>query len=235
MQQPKYLYLGLLLGLSSAVWAQNSAPPSPPPTSSFPQDASGLSKDKTFPEDEPAPTAPPNDSPKKRVPSNAPSNAPPRSDSVQVDDLGSAPGDSSSKDTQKDSQIDLDAPTDDAKAHPQSSAALADAVGSGGITEFHTWDPHKAAKSVEVGDFYFRRKNYRAAEDRYREALHYKDDDAVATIRLAVCLEKQGISDDARAEYESYLKILPHGPQASEAQKAIDRLKAQAIAAKPAQ
>ena len=49
----------------------------------------------------------------------------------------------------------------------------------------------------------------------------------MATIRLAVCLEKLRIWDDARAEYESYLKILPHGPQASEAQKAINRLKAQ--------
>jgi tetratricopeptide (TPR) repeat protein len=153
--------------------------------------------------------------------------APPRSDSVQVDDLGPGVGDSSSKDT----QVDLSPPADDAKAHPESAAALTDseaaASGRAGVTEFHSWDPHKAAKSIEVGDFYFERQNYRAAEDRYREALHYKDNDAVATIRLAECLEKLGIPDDARAEYESYLRILPHGPQASEAKKALDRLKAQ--------
>jgi len=153
--------------------------------------------------------------------------APPRSDSVQADDLGSGVGQSSSKDT----QVDLSPPGDDARAHPQSSAAVSDAeaatLGAGAVTEFHTWDPHKAAKDVEVGDFYFKRQNYRAAEDRYREALRYKDNDAVATIRLAVCLEKLQIWDDARAEYESYLKILPNGPQASEAQKAINRLKAQ--------
>jgi len=152
---------------------------------------------------------------------------PPRSDRVQVEDLGTATGESSSKDT----QMDLSAPADDAKAHPQSSAAVADAeavaLSGNGVSEFRTWDPHKAAKDVEVGDFYFKKKNYRAAEGRYREALRYKDNDAVATIRLAVCLEKLGILDDARAEYESYLKILPHGPQAPEAQKAIDRLKAQ--------
>ena len=156
-----------------------------------------------------------------------PNLAPPRSDRVQVDDLGPNVGESSSKDT----QLDLSPPADDAKVHPQSSAAVAaaeaDALSPGGISELHSWDPHKAAKSVEVGDFYFRRKNYHAAEDRYREALRYKDNDAIATIRLAVCLEKLGIWDDARAEYESYLKILPHGPQAAEAQKAIDRLKAQ--------
>jgi len=158
----------------------------------------------------------------------APRFAPPRSDSVQVDDLGSATGQSSSRDT----QMDLAPPEDDAKTHPQSSAAMAEAEaeilgGSSRITEFHTWDPHKAAKSIEVGDFYFKRKIYRAAEERYREALRYKDNDAVATIRLAVSLEKLGILDDARLEYESYLKILPHGPEAEQAQKAIDRLKAQ--------
>jgi tetratricopeptide (TPR) repeat protein len=157
--------------------------------------------------------------------------APPRSDRVQADDLGPGTGESSSKDT----QVDLSPPADDAKTHPQSSVAVADAeatVLSGGVGEFHTWDPHKAAKSVEVGDFYFKRKNYRAAEDRYREALRFKDNDAVATLRLAVCLEKLGIFDDARAEYESYLKILPHGPEAVEAQKALDRLKAQTAGTK---
>jgi Flp pilus assembly protein TadD len=161
--------------------------------------------------------------------------APPRSDRVQADDLGSAVGESSSKDT----QVDLSPPADDAKVHPQSSAALAEAeaatLSAGGISELHTWDPHKAAKDVEVGDFYFRRKNYRAAEDRYREALRYKDNDAVATIRLAECLEKLGISDDARAEYESYLRIVPHGPQVSEAQKAIERLKVQTAGPKQPQ
>ena len=176
--------------------------------------ADGLSRDLTFPGDKPEASSPSPAKPK------APNLTPPRSDRVQADDLGNGSGESSSKDT----QIDLDAPVDDAKAHPQSSAAVAEVAG-GGITEFHTWDPHKAAKSVEVGDFYFKRKNYHAAEDRYREALRYKDNDAVATIRLAVSMEKLGELDDARAEYESYLRILPHGPQASEAQKAIERLK----------
>jgi tetratricopeptide (TPR) repeat protein len=226
--------MGLLLGLSTAVWGQqNQAPPSPPsssPSSSSPQkqDASGLSRDNSFPEDDPAEQrTPAKDSTKKQ----APNLDPPRSDRVQVEDLGPGVGESSSKDT----QVDLSAPADDAKVHPTSSAAVAaaEAEAPGGITELKSWDPHKAAKNVEVGDFYFKRKNYRAAEDRYREALRYKDNDAVATIRLAECLEKLGIWDDARTEYESYLKILPHGPQASEAQKAIDRLKAQAGAKQP--
>lgn len=167
-------------------------------------------------------------------PEKKPNLAPPRSDRINADALGDESGESSSKET----QIDLSPPEDDAKAHPQSSDALMDAEtsasGSGNVGEFHPWDPHRAAKNVEVGDFYFKRKNYRAAEDRYREALLYKDNDAVATFRLAVCLEKMGQPEDARKEYESYLRILPHGPQAEEAQKAIDRLKGTTADAKPA-
>ena len=145
---------------------------------------------------------------------------------MNADDLGRDAGESSSKDT----QIDLSAPPEDSKAHPESPDILKDAgSGSGGnVGEFHPWDPHKAAKSVEVGDYYFKRKNYRAAEDRYREALQYKDNDAIATFRLAICLEKLGRAEDARAEYESYLRILPHGPEAERAQKAVGRLKGSA-------
>ncbi len=186
----------------------------------------GLSNDLSFPEDEPAAAQPPTPPPPPK-PSTL---EPPRSDRVPASDLGPSVGESSSKDA----PVDLSAPNDDAKMHPKSPDAVAEAeaeaLSKGGVGEFHTWDPHKAAKDVEVGDFYFKRKNYRAAEERYRDALRYKDNDAVATIRLAVSLEKLGILDDARAEYESYLKILPHGPQAGEAQKGIARLKAETAA-----
>jgi len=157
-----------------------------------------------------------------------PNLAPPRSDRVSADSL--EPGESSSKDT----QIDLSPPPDDAKAHPDSSSILVD-EGSGDTdpNAFRYWDPHKAAKDVEVGDYYFKRKNYSAAENRYREALQYKDNDAIATYRLAICLEKLDRPDEARKEYENYLNILPHGPEADAAHKAIDRLKGPSADAKP--
>ena len=200
----------LLIACGVAVCAQTS--PSNPPASKSQDPESKSSK----------PAVP-----------RTPNLAPPRSDSINADSLGDDSGTSSSKDT----LIDLAPPTDDAKAHPQSSEILMDAErpsGSSDVGEFHPWNPHQAAKDVEVGDFYFKRKNYRAAQDRYREALFYKDNDAIATFRLAVCLEKMDQPDDARKEYESYLKILPHGPQSEEARKAMDRLKAPAAASAPA-
>lgn len=97
-------------------------------------------------------------------------------------------------------------------------------MSSGDVNDVHPWDPHRAAKDIEVGDFYFKNKNYRAAEDRYREALYYKDNDTTATFRLAECLEKLGQPTEALSAYQRYLKILPYGENAKAAKKAIDRL-----------
>jgi hypothetical protein len=156
---------------------------------------------------------------------------PPRSDRVDAGSLDN--GESSSKDT----QIDLSPPPDDSKAHPQSSEILTDEGSSAGgdTMEFHPWDPHKAAKDVEVGDYYFKRKNYVGAESRYREALLYKENDAEATYKLAVCLEKLDRPDEAVEAYEHYLKILPNGPEAASTKKAIEHLKSPAASAKPKQ
>jgi tetratricopeptide (TPR) repeat protein len=163
-----------------------------------------------------------------------PNQAPPRSkeDSNQPV-LKTRPG-SGPQSSSKEEVPDLSPPQNDAKDHPDSGAALheaEDAAGLyegdeiGGVQEFRVWNPHKAEKDVEVGDFYFKRKNYRAALDRYREALYYKYDDAVATFRLAVCQEKIGEGEEARKAYQSYLKILPHGPFAAEAHQGLERLK----------
>jgi tetratricopeptide (TPR) repeat protein len=204
----------LLVACSLGAWAQSPAPDSSTPASSQAPDSA------SSPASKPA-TA------------RTPSLAPPRSDRVNASDLDAEPGESSSKD----SHIDLSAPEDDAKAHPQSSDVLTDMEGATNAdgSQVHPWNPHKAAKDIEVGDYYFKRKNYRAAEDRYREALTYKDNDALATFRLAVCLEKMDQLDQARKEYENYLKILPSGPQSGDAQKAIQRLKGTSADARPAQ
>lgn len=210
--------IALLLALGSA--QQSSPPPDAQNTNGKAQTGSSTA-------------APADSNAAKPIKSAPPKFEPPRSDRVNVNDLGNDIGESSSKAT----QIDLSAPSDDAKTHPQSGEAIDQAdeelSRESSVGEFHPWDPHKAAKNVEVGDFYFKRKNYRGAEDRYREALFYKQNDAVATFRLAVCLEKLDRPEEARAEYESYLRILPHGPQAEEAQKSIERLKTSAAEAQP--
>ncbi len=139
-------------------------------------------------------------------------------------------GDSSSMDH----RIDVSPPPNDTTEHPESTPdpnapyevhSNKELKDNTGVGEFKPFDPHKSQKAVEVGDYYFKRKNYRAAESRYREALYWKDNDAIATFRLAQALEKLGQTDEAVEEYEAYLKILPHGPEAQEVKKSLDRLK----------
>jgi tetratricopeptide (TPR) repeat protein len=202
------VFLVLLIGCAVGSWAQASPASSPSaPANSQPQE--------------------PNSAPDHAEKPRNPNLTPPHSDRVNADSF--EPGESSSKD----SQIDLTPPADDDKVHPQSSATLDDSDANG-LNEFHPWDPHRAAKDVEVGDFYFKRKNYRAAEDRYREALLYKNNDAVATFRLAICLEKLDRPDEARQQYEAYLKVLPSGPESEQVKKALARLKSTAANSKPA-
>jgi tetratricopeptide (TPR) repeat protein len=133
----------------------------------------------------------------------------------------------------RESVVDLTPPPDDAQTHPNSHEAVheaEDAAGLlegdeiGGVQEMHAWDPHKAAKDVEVGDFYFHRQNYRAALDRYQEALYYQYNNAVATFKVGSSQEKLGNFDEAVEAYQTYLKILPQGPLAREAHEAIARL-----------
>ena len=142
--------------------------------------------------------------------SNSPQtgNQPPRSDSASS-------GESSSKDT----KIPLESPAADQSRTTGNSGSASD------VREMRPWDPHKADKAVEVGDFYFKRGNYAAAISRYREALYWKQDDAVALFRLGQSLEAVGQYAEARTQYSRYLQVLPHGPSAGDAQKALNRLK----------
>ena len=148
--------------------------------------------------------------------------SPPRSDR----DKEAEAGESSSRDT----RVDLSPPKDDAKNHPNSGVVASDpeAEPSGDVQEMHPWNPYRAMKDDEVGDFYFKRKSYRAALARYQDALVWKEKDAVANFRMAQCYEKLDQPGQAIRHYQEYLKILPEGPFAKEAQKALQKLKAEA-------
>ena len=130
--------------------------------------------------------------------------APPRSDG----------GESSSADT----RIDVSPPKDDAKAHPESGL-------DSDVNEFTPYNPMKAMKAVEVGDYYFKQQNYKAAISRYREALEYKPHDGDATFKLAEVLNKTGDIPGAEESYAEYLKMLPNGPYAKKAKQALDKIR----------
>jgi tetratricopeptide (TPR) repeat protein len=132
-------------------------------------------------------------------------------------------GESSSRDT----RVDISPPKDDAKSHPNSGVVETNPEDEpeADVQEMHPWNPYRAMKDDEVGDYYFKRKSYKAALARYQDALIWKEKDAVANFRIAQCYEKLDQPDQAIPHYEEYLKILPDGPYAKEARKALQKLK----------
>jgi Tfp pilus assembly protein PilF len=132
---------------------------------------------------------------------------------------GSATGESSSRDT----LINLD--NHPAKEEP--------APAEEDESVLKPWDPHKAAKDVEVGQWYLKLKNYRAALERFNSALSYKPDDAEAIYGLAFTQEKLDLLSLADSNYRKYLGILPNGPRSKEAEEALKRIAPNVAMRKP--
>lgn len=133
--------------------------------------------------------------------------APPRS--AEDDD----PEFSSSRST----QIDLSPPGQEKPVRKRASTP-------DDVQELKHYDPHAAEKDIEVGEYYLKGGNLKAALARFRSALYNKPNDAVATFRLAQTLEKGGLLVDAREYYERYLQTLPKGEFAAESTAALQRL-----------
>jgi len=138
-------------------------------------------------------------------------NPQPNENAGQVTGTGQAEGAIQGESSSRDSQVDFH--NQPIPKTPANSAAVE-----------YPFDPHKAAKDVEVGNFYFSRKNYRAALDRFQEALRYKPNDAEGTYELARTLEKMDLLTQAYQSYNKYLEILPEGPSAKDSREAIKRL-----------
>jgi Tfp pilus assembly protein PilF len=214
----------VFLSLSTFVFAQDSQDnqphiqprnqstptptPTPSPTSQKPQDQY---ERPPFPGDAPQKQPPldPNQASPKRTdgydrpafPGDAPGTNPTG---------GSATGESSSHDT----QINLNAaPVEKEVPKPAEDDSV-----------LKPWDPHKAAKDVEVGNYYLKLKNYRAALERFNHALTYQDNDAEATYGLAYTQEKLELLSAADQSYRKYLQIVPNGPKAKDAQEALKRI-----------
>src|SRR5438270_8492509 len=123
---------------------------------------------------------------------------------------GSVSGESSSKDSQMDTDI-----------HPDKEEPAAPAEDE---TVLRPWDPHKAAKDVEVGQYYLKLKNYRAALERFNHALTYKPNDAEATLGLAITQEKLDLLSPSSQNYRQYRDILPNAPNSKDAEAAFKRV-----------
>jgi len=77
-------------------------------------------------------------------------------------------------------------------------------------------DPQKAKEHVEIGDFYYKRHNYTAAAERYREAIQFNPKWAKAYEKLVGVLEKQNAFVEA-------VKVCEQFVQSSDSSKEVKR------------
>jgi tetratricopeptide (TPR) repeat protein len=98
-------------------------------------------------------------------------------------------------------------------------------AGGAAMSAAPDYDPLAAAQSVDVGDYYFSEKNYRAALSRYQEALESKPDDSAIYIRLGRAFDRLGQVTRAFEDYDASLAADAAGPFAQEARKAVERLR----------
>ncbi|MCL5287426.1 MAG: tetratricopeptide repeat protein [Acidobacteria bacterium] len=86
------------------------------------------------------------------------------------------------------------------------------------------FEPFKAEKSVEVGMFYLKKKNYDAAIERFLDAVRYKPGFARPHFLLGRAFEGKREWEEAIIHYNAYLEILPNADDAKKVRKKIASL-----------
>ena len=89
-------------------------------------------------------------------------------------------------------------------------------------------DPAQARKSLTIGDFYFKRENYKAAQLRYEEAIRYHTDWSKPYKKLVRVLEKQSSFLEAAVVCEDFVQANPGSSDASHFQDLAEKLRGKA-------
>ena len=109
--------------------------------------------------------------------------------------------------TQGDTQL----PPDEDKATPQAKQ--------------YAFNPVQSKKEVEVGEFYFKKGDYRAAAGRFTEATKWNAGNPEAWLRLGDAQERLKDGKAAHQAYEKYLQLAPEAKNAPEVRKKLEKLK----------
>jgi tetratricopeptide (TPR) repeat protein len=89
----------------------------------------------------------------------------------------------------------------------------------------YAFNPLQSKKEVTVGEFYFKKGDYRAAAGRFSEATKYNNGNAEAWLRLGDSQEKLKDPKAAREAYTKYLELAADAKNAAEVRKKLDKLK----------
>ncbi|HWW17111.1 MAG TPA: hypothetical protein VNY81_00710 [Candidatus Saccharimonadales bacterium] len=89
------------------------------------------------------------------------------------------------------------------------------------------WDPLRAEKDLEVGQYYMRKGDVDAAIDRFQDATTAKPGYAIPFRYLGEAQEKKGLRKQAIASYSRYLDLYPRAEDRDKIRKKIDKLRSE--------
>lgn len=89
----------------------------------------------------------------------------------------------------------------------------------------YSFNPIQAQKEFTVGNFYFKKRSWKAASLRYEEAVKWNPGFGDAYLRLAAAREKLGLKQEAQEAYKAFLENAPDDKRASEIKKKLPAAK----------
>jgi tetratricopeptide (TPR) repeat protein len=87
------------------------------------------------------------------------------------------------------------------------------------------YDPLRAEKDLEVGQYYMRKGDVDAAIDRFEDAAIAKPGYAVPYRFLGEAQEKKGLKKKAIKSFQRYLDLYPHAEDGDKVRKRIEKLR----------
>jgi tetratricopeptide (TPR) repeat protein len=94
------------------------------------------------------------------------------------------------------------------------------------------WDPLRAEKDLEVGQYYLRKGDVDAAIDRFEDAALAKPGYAIPFRYLGEAQEKKGLKREAIKSYSRYLDLFPRAEDRPRIEKKIAKLRLEVEKAK---
>jgi tetratricopeptide (TPR) repeat protein len=95
-----------------------------------------------------------------------------------------------------------------------------------------TWDPLRAEKDLQVGQYYLHKGDVDAAIDRFQDAALAKPGYAIPFRFLGEAQEKKGLKRDAIKSYTRYLDLFPKAEDKDKIDKKIEKLRAEVAKSK---
>lgn len=111
------------------------------------------------------------------------------------------------------------------KQQTQDNVQLPPEEDKSAIPQQYAFNPVQSKKEVTVGEFYFKKGDYKAAAGRFMEATKWNDGNADAWLRLGGAEEKMNDVKAAREAWQKYLQLASTGKNADEIRKKLEKLR----------